>query len=280
VGAALDPGRSKSSPGGQNEPTHAVIDAPGSALAVQDRGPDTLVFKGSDADIGKLEGLLRQIDVPTPEVLVKAVVYEVASGADNRSAISIATSILGGKFGLTAGAATPGDYSTVFKSATLQMVYDALSTDARFKVVTSPTIRVRSGASARLLVGDQTPVMGASQLDKNGNVFQTVEYKPSGVILNITPEVRGDVSELQLNQQISNFVQTTTGVNTSPTLVTREVSTSVGIRGDEILVLGGLDQLKESAANRGLPFLPEFLRSRSDANTKSEILLILQVQRI
>jgi len=278
-GSAPGVGQSSTSPGLPGAPGSAAIDSPGSALSFQDRGPDVLVFKGDEKEIARLQKLLAQLDTATPEVLVKAVVYEVTTGEDKRSAMSIAASILGGKLGLKAGTATAGDYSAMFKSSSVQVIFDALNSDNRFKVVTNPTLRVRSGGSARLLVGNQTPVVGAIQVS-NGTTTQSVDYKPSGVILDIKPEIREEVAELQLTQQISNFVVTTSGVNQSPTLVTREVTTSVGVRGDEVLVLGGLDQSQVSDTGAGLSFLPAWLKAKTSSDQKTEILLVLQAQRI
>lgn len=81
-------------------------------------------------------------------------------------------------------------------------------------------------------------------------------------------------------QQVSNFINTTTGVNGSPTLTKRELSTAVTMSDGDVIVLGGLNENKESSAESGLPFLPSILRSNSKDQSKSEILLILQVTRI
>lgn len=256
------------------------VDNGTNAYSQFDKQPDVLVFKGSAKDADLLSKLLVQIDTPTPEVLVKAVVYEVTSGEDNKSALSLAASILGGKLGFNLGPATQGDYSGYFKSANFQAIFDALSSDNRFKVVSSPSLRVKHGGKARLVVGNQTPVISSTILTGTGTSQQSVEYKPSGIILDLAPEIRDEVTELKLMQQISQFVTTTTGVNNTPTLVTRELTTSVGIRGDEVLVIGGLDETKDNATSSGLSFLPEFLRAKMVSKSKAEILLVLQAQRI
>jgi type II secretory pathway component GspD/PulD (secretin) len=256
------------------------VDNGTNAFSQLDKQPDVLVFKGSAKDFKRLQSLLEQIDTPTPEVLVKAVVFEVATDKKEGSALSLAMSLLGGKIGVRVGAQSAGDYSALFQNSSLSLVYDVLSADSRFKVVSSPTLRVSSGNKAKIVVGNQTPVLGQAQLDKNGNTIQSVDYKPSGVILELQPELRQSVSELQISQQISNFVQTTTGVNNTPTLVTREISTSVGVKGDEVLVLGGLDEDKDTTSSTGPFFLPSFLRATSGEKSRSEVLLILQATRI
>ena len=140
-------------------------------------------------------------------------------------------------------------------------------------------VRVQSGKAAKLIVGSQVPVLGAVQVS-NGTTTQSVDYKPSGIILNVTPMVRAGSVDLQIDQQISNFEVTTTGVNTSPTLITRELSTSVGVHGSEVLVLGGLNDEQKTNTSSGLPFLPSWLKSKTDNGNKTEIVMVLQVDRI
>ncbi|MEI8401941.1 MAG: type II secretory pathway, component PulD [Alcaligenaceae bacterium] len=257
------------------------IDSGTSVYSMMDKSPDVLVFKGSQKDIKRLLSLLPQIDSGAAELLVKAVIFEVSTSSNDRSALGLAASLLGGKLGVNIGSnVAAGDYSAVFKSASLQVVFDVLSTDSRFKVVSTPTLRVKSGSSARLTVGNETPVLGAIQYDSTGKSVQSIEYRPSGVILDLKPQIREDVAELQIDSQISNFIPTTNGVNTSPTLIKRQLSTSVGVHADEVLVLGGLDQDQNTDDKIGPAFLPEWLRPGGHQKSKSEVLLILQAQRI
>lgn len=254
------------------------VDNGTSAFSLIDKSPDAFMFRGSDADIKRLQGLLAQVDVPTPELFVKAVVYEVTTSSDDKSAMSLAFNILKGRLQLND--VTPGAFSGVFKVGRLEAVIDALSTDSRFKVVSTPTLRVRSGANARLTVGTQTPVLGATVLTGNGTSSQSVDYKPSGVILDLRPEVRDEVADLRITQQISSFVQTTTGVNSSPTLQTRELSTQVAVKDGDVLVLGGLDETKDSEASQGLSFLPSFLSADTHSSDRTQVLIVLQATRI
>lgn len=256
------------------------VDDGTSAFSLLDKDVDAFVFKGTAKDVTRLTRLLHQVDTPTPEVLVKAVVFEVSNGAKDRSAIGLAVELLNGKLGARIGAATPGDYSAVFRSARIDAVYDALASDSRFKVVSSPTLRVRSGGSANLTVGADAPVLGAVQYNQAGQAIQSVEYQSAGVILDLKPRIREEETELQASLQISSFVPTTTGVSGSPTKQKRQLSTTVGVRADDVLVLGGLDQDQSTDSSSGLSFLPDWMRSKSSDKQHSEILLILQAQRI
>ncbi|MBZ0309452.1 MAG: type II secretory pathway, component PulD, partial [Anaerolineae bacterium] len=270
VGAAVSTTKKKSAP-----------DTGTSALSQIDKNEqDSFVFQGNEKEIALLQKLLVQLDTPVGEVLVKGMVYEVTTGEKDGSAFGLALNIMQGKFGLNIGKLVANGDSITFKNASIDAVFSALSTDSRFKSISNPSLRVKSGASARFSVGSDVPVLGAVQFDKNGNPIQSVEYKPSGVIFDLKPQIRENVIDLVINQQLSSFIPTVTGVNNSPTLIKREISTSIGASNDDVIVLGGLDEDKSSGDSSGFSFFPSWLKSRGGESSKTQILLVLQVQKI
>jgi len=251
----------------------------GSAAALIDRNADVLVFSGLPNEVRKLEKMLVQIDYQLGEVMVRGVVYEVQTGQNEGSAFSLAASILSGKLSINlAGAAL--ENSVKFSVGNADAVFSALASDSRFKVVTQPSLRVRSGHQAHFSVGQDVPVLGAVTYQQNGVAVQSVEYRSSGVIFNLQPQVREGAVDLMIEQQLSNFVQTTTGVNTSPTLIKRELKTDVQMREGEVIMLGGLTENKSTTGHAGLSFLPAWLHSRSDSEDHTELLLVLQLVRL
>jgi type II secretory pathway component GspD/PulD (secretin) len=273
-------GQQPHSQGAKQPVMQKPIDSGTSAYSMQDKGDvDAFIFQGTEKEIAQLQKLLVQVDIPTGEVMVKGIVYEVTTGQKEGSAFTLALSILGGRFGVNVGKAIAGDSFTI-KTPSIDAVFSALATDSRFKSVSSAFLRVKSGATARFSVGSDVPVLGAVQIDRNGNPVQSVEYKPSGVIFDLMPQIRSSTIDLTINQQLSSFIPTTTGVNNSPTLIKRELSTTIGAENDDVIVLGGLDDEKNSQDNSGLSFLPAFLKSRGGESAKTEILLVLHVKKI
>lgn len=264
----------------QQLPKSIQSTAPTSAQSLIDKTEqDAFIFQGTEKEIATLQKLLEQIDVPFPEVFVRGMVYEVTTGDKTTNAFSLALSILSGKIGINIGATATAPNSITISSGSIDAVLGALSSDKRFQSVSSPSLRVKSGSSARFSVGSDVPVLGQAQLDRLGNVVQSVEYKPSGVIFSVQPQIRDAIIDLSISQQLSTFVQTTTGVNNSPTLIKREISTTIGAASGDLIILGGLDEDKTSNDNTGLSFLPAWTRSSGHDSTRSQILLVLQVQR-
>jgi len=252
----------------------------GSATAMLDQSADVLVFTGTEKEIDRLRALLPQVDFQRGEVAVRGLVYEVNTTDKEGSAFGLMASLLGGKLQAGVGAINPVSSFLRFKNTALDAVYSVLSQDSRFRVMSSPSLRIRSGAQGTFSVGQDVPVLGAVSYTSTGQAVQSVEYRSSGVIFNILPTVRESVIDLTVDQQLSNFAQTTTGVNGSPTLTKRALKTSVGLQDGDLIVLGGLTENKESDTRDGPSFLPRFLHTTGKENSQSEILLVLQVQRL
>lgn len=254
----------------------------GSAAALIDQDSDVLLFSGTQPEVEKLRDLLPQVDVAIGEVLVRGLVYEVSRTDKSGSAFGLLANLLGGKLNLGIGSAAGnlGNFIQL-KNTALEAVYSMLETDSRFKVISSPSLRIQSGARGVFSVGQEVPVLGALSFPQGaGQAVQSVEYRSSGVIFDIKPTIRNAVIELALSQQLSDFIKTTTGVNNSPTLTKRELKTTVGLQDGDVIVLGGLAENKDTQTRDGPSFLPGFLHTSGKEVSSSEILLVLQVQRL
>jgi type II secretory pathway component GspD/PulD (secretin) len=280
IDAPSSPAMSASS-SGSTASSGAVVASSGSLLDLANRKVDQIIFVGPVREVAALRKLFGQLDVDSGEVVVTGVLYEVTTGKDSGSAFSLALNILGGKLGLSVGGAGTLANAVTFKSATIDAAVSALATDSRFKTVSTPRLRVRSGAQARLTVGQDVPTLGAVSYPQGGGApVQSVEYRSSGVILGITPQVRDVGIDLHVDQQISDFVKTDTGVNGSPTLTKRSFSTDVTVADGELVVLGGLTQEKGSDARSGLSFLPKLFQSSTVSDSRTEVLLLLRVDKV
>lgn len=255
----------------------------GSALASIDQKADTLIFTGSANEIEKLKKFLPQVDFAVGDVLIKGVLFEVQTGDSSGSGFAFALNLLGSKLGVSLGAvsSSSGQGSVSFKSGSIDAVITALETDSRFKAVSKPMLRVRSGSSGRFTVGQDVPVLGSISYPGNGlPPVQSVTYQSSGVILDLLPVIHDSSIDVSVMQQTSNFVSTLTGVSGSPTLIKRELKTELNLTDGEMVVMGGLSDSKDTVRHSGLSFLPAAFQTKQADKVGIEILLILQVIKI
>ena len=187
--------------------------------------------------------------------------------------------VLNAKLGI---GAIPADStnSISIKSGGIEAVYTALASDSRFKIVSAPSLRVKDRENAKFTVGQEVPILGSVSYQGIGQAVQSVQYKSSGIILDIYPIIRADNIELQISQQLSNFIPTTNGVNNSQTLIKRELSSVVNSQDNDIIVMGGLEETTANEGKSGFKWLPDFLKTNTNNNSKSDILLMLHVTRI
>lgn len=241
---------------------------------------DVFVFYGSRASIARLEAVLPSVDTPTDEVYVGGYVYEVQTTQRNGSGLAIAANLLNQKLSIQIGnpLGSGSDNFIKFSSGSLSALYELFNTDSRFTVVSSPALRARSGSQASFAVGSDVPVLG--QVSYQGDsAVQSVEYRSSGVIFNVYPEVRQNSIDLTISQELSNFAKTETGVNNSPTLIKRNIQTSVSVSDGDIIMIGGLADNKDNNQGTGLSFLPWF-KTEGNEKSKTDIVIVLQAKKV
>ncbi|WP_027794584.1 type II secretion system protein GspD [Paraburkholderia acidipaludis] len=242
---------------------------------------DELVFFGKPREIHDIAKVLPELDTPPGEVVVRGWVYEVSDTQGTNSAFQIAGKLLSGVLNVSNGSTDVDPNALTFGASYLKLAISALSSDSRFHEVSDPNVRVLSGEKVELNVGSQVPTLGAvSYQGASGTPVQSVDYQDAGVIFEVQPTVLDDAIQVKLDEQISSFVATTTGVNNSPTKNTREMTTTVSMKDGEVIVLGGLMQDSTAAAVSHEGWLPHFLDGKSSSKARTEVLLVLQVRKV
>lgn len=241
--------------------------------------PDYVIVNAPEKRQKAVMALLEQYDKKPPEVIARAAVIEYSEEKDEGFSFKTAFSAFAGKLSLSFGGGVLGNFLT-FKNSSIEAVLSALEGDSRFSLVTQPTLRIKNGAMGRFTVGSDVPVLDSIQTDKNGNPIQSVTYRQSGVIFSLRPTIMQDRIEVEILQQLSNFQRTQTSNIDSPTLLKRELSTSVGVESGDIVVLAGLEESKDAASSSGFSFLPDFMRTSKKNNSRTQLLLVIEVQKL
>ncbi|MBR8030381.1 type II secretory pathway protein [Burkholderia cenocepacia] len=254
-----------------------------SAAGLVDQSADVLLFAGSAKEVAQLRSVLAQLDTAPGQVVLKAWVYEVSTQDQKQNGFELAASVLGGRLGVQFGVGSVSNDANALtiSAGSLKAAISALDADSRFHVVTSPNVRVASGKHARLNIGQSVPVVSSvSYTSSSGVPVQSIQYQDAGVIFDVQPTVRGGVIDTAVTVEISDFQRTTTGVNTSPTKNTRKSETSMAVKDGEVIVMGGLSQSNVSSSRSGVAWLPSFMDGRNVSKTKSDIVLVLQVEKL
>jgi general secretion pathway protein D len=234
-----------------------------------------LVLSVPDGREKVMREVLAQLDAAPRSIEIVASFVEVTRTGTDKRGLALFTSALarhGLQFDTSSGQAS-------LSLGSYQVVMDALASDGRFKQVSNSRLVGDEGEKLSLLVGDETPTISSTSKDNQGNPIQNVVYRPSGVILDVLPKVTGSGRlALAVDGQVSSFQTTKTGVAGSPTLVKRQVKTSVSVDDGQVLVIGGLDDSKLNEGTSGFAFLPDTWRGRSKDDSKTDLVLVLSAR--
>ncbi|HAF2126517.1 TPA: type II secretion system protein GspD [Salmonella enterica] len=239
---------------------------------------DVLVYSGTSADIAQIRRILPEVDLPQEQVSVSGFILEVQANERNSSGLQIIADLFKSRLGVNVSAKFDGGNSFTLNIGGLSAFYSLIKEDSRFQVLSNLSLTVLSGRDSHFSVGEDVPVLGAVSYENN-SAIQSVSYRNSGAIFVVRPYIYGDVITLDIEQQLSNFVKTTTGVNTSPTLIKREIKTNVVAHDGEVIILGGLASSKVSKVKSGFSFFPGYTGS-SDGTEKTDIIVVLQVKKV
>ncbi len=196
----------------------------------------------------------------TPNVLALAGALilgdgETGSDTDTSSSSSLQSvainSLLGSAGGLLGIGGETSD-GTIFGA-----ILNAVDTDVTSNVLSTPHLLTLDNEEASITVGQEVPITTGEALgDNNSNPFRTVERKPLGVTLEVTPQIgEGDSIKLQLRQEVSSIFDSVSGTD----FITnnREIKTTILADDGEIIVLGGLIQEEETLSASKVPILGE-----------------------
>ena len=168
-----------------------------------------------------------------------------------------------------------------------QAALNALQAVTDVKVLSSPQVLVLDNEAARLQVGNLVPFLttsSQSQITANAPIVNSVDYRETGVILQVTPRVNsGGLVTLDISQEVSSVdtaVAQTTAIQ-SPTFLERQVSSRVVVQDGQTVGLAGLISDSLSRSNSGIPWLKDvpllgvLAGSQSNVRTRTELLVLI-----
>ena len=243
---------------------------------VVDERRNLLLFRGSGKEWAEILDVVAILDKPAPSVLIEALIAEITLDDEERTGFEFLLrrnlgdldflgddfDIVGqttGRLGLSGigqGARLVLNSAGATRAA-LHLFYE----DSRVMIRSSPKLVVKSGETANIQVGNEIPVITQNsveegvQTDGTNNVLQQITYRKTGITLEIEPIVQANgLVDLKISQQLSEARPTAaTSQDGSPTILNREISTSLTLRDGGSLLMGGLIAENQSDGETGIP---------------------------
>lgn len=232
---------------------------------VSDDAKNSLLIMANDRDYQRVYRVIQGLDVIPSQVLISAVIAEVTLTDDLRFGVQYALSKGGTPTAtfsnsLTGGVAPifPG-FNYAITAANIAATLSTLSSLTHVNVISTPSLMVLDNKPARLQIGDQVPITtqtATSTVTANAAIVNSVSMQDTGVILSVIPRINesGRV-QLEIEQEVSAVVPTTTSNIDSPTIQQRRVRTTVVVNDGEVLALGGMIQNQTSRTTGQIPLL-------------------------
>ena len=249
--------------GAQSRPVSPV----GGRIVV-DKNRNLVIFRGSGEEWGELRSVIEKLDKSIPSVLIEVLIAEVTLTDEEQTGFEfMIRGALDGR-GLTLGTlgalgvGAQGLSFTLDSSGQTRAVLNFFYKDDRVVIRSRPRLLVKSGDTASIDVGNEIPVItrisdSEQQVGGSTNVLQEVSYRKTGVQLEIKPVVQSNgLVDLQISQQLSEARPTAaTSLAGSPTILNRQISTSLTLRDGGSLLMGGLISGNQSSGQSGVPVL-------------------------
>lgn len=236
-----------------------------------------IAYAGSGDDVSGLLALLSSLDTRPSSVEIQAVLVEVTRSRNDSWGVEVVGALLRDQLGVSVSTQR-GSQQLEFRFGDVSALLSALAGDARVDVLSAPFVSAENGRRTQLTVGEEVPVLGAVVSTSDGGSQQSIDYRSSGVILEVVPRVYRDALFLDLQQEVSSFARTQTGVNNSPTLTKRNLMTSLEVPEGAWVALGGLVSGRREVSNdRLFPGGPKV--GRRDTKGEAELVLLVRVIR-
>lgn len=252
-------------------------------FAAADDEAGTVVVRGDPRVVGDVVQFLRTQGSHNDWVSVRAVVVETAVGSAVDRGLSLSWSNGANSAGLTFGGADPSSVKGGFKVTLGNDFKGALAwlqTDAHTRIVSKPSLSVRSGATASLNVGSQVPILDAqvNNTEDGQTVAQSVIYRDTGVSLAVKPKILSDGRiSVVVEQEYSNASENTLSTLDSPVFNNRRLETEIAVQPGELAVIAGLEGA-EFAKNHSGPKWLRGLGSHRRSQTRLAIFLTATIQ--
>ena len=242
----------------------ATIQESGNIRIVADEKNNALVILATSAEYRMIEATLKRLDITPLQVLIEVTIAEVTLNDTLKyglqwffdkgdSSVTFSTLSTG-----AVASAFPG-FSYFFNSGDARVVLNALTEITDVRVISSPQLMVLDNQTARLQIGDEVPIATQSAVsitDPNAPIVNTIQFRDTGVILEVTPRVNASgLVVLEVLQEVSSVKETDTSGIDSPTISQRSIQTTVAVQSGDTIALGGLISDREEDGVSGVPIL-------------------------
>lgn len=272
--------------------TGISIGGTGSLRVIPDSINNVLLIRATSRQYRQVMEALRKIDISPLQVLIEATIAEVTLTGEFSLGLEwfLKTGLSGDRTGdaqLDLGASGLGaatGFSYVIRSSgDIRFVLNALASDSRLNIISSPSLMVLNHQEASIQVGDQVPITTQQQqaTATDSNIINNIEFRDTGILLNVRPRVNANgLVVMEIEQEVSD-VAPNSGNSLTPTIQQRKINSTVAVQSGETVVLGGLIRENKSESESGVPGLSKvpvlgfLFGATNDTRRRTELVVLI-----
>lgn len=237
----------------------------GELKIVPDQTRNLLVIQATPRDYEEIRKLLNELDILPRQVLLEVLVVEVILSKSLK--LGVEWKYLFDTYGATntvslttnlANNIASGFLYSVAKADKIQAAVAALAEENAVKVIASPHVLASDNKEASITVSQEVPVVtGSVSTGLQATVVtQNVQYRDTGVLLNVTPHINNlGLVTMDVSQEISDLSDKTIQGITNPIFNKRKAKTRLSVQNGQTIVIGGMIREQNKKADTGIPGL-------------------------
>ena len=248
-------------------------------------GPtNSLIITDIPANFERIEKTIKDLDIPTPQVMIEAEILETVAGLTEKLGVDWSTT-------LTWTAPTSDLWPTLwhggkFPAATLtaadtRAVIDLLFTDAHTKYLAKPKVCVLNNEEAVIDITADMVVGVTTVYDEEGKpTSEEIERMDIGTKLIVTPHINNkDEVVLELEPEVSRASKSSLGNYMDK--LKRAVNTKVRVKDGNTVIIGGLLSHNDATTKRkvfffgDIPLLGNLFKYEGDTQDQTEIVIFI-----
>lgn len=270
-----------------------VQDLTGQVTTIADPNTNSIIVVTTPQGADLIKNIIGQLDRIPEQVMIETMIVEASLDESTKLGFDWTFSQVKafGQNGVTGNASTrfpetgtnatqQNGFRYTVVGGNLDLVLNALKTDDRFQVLSTPRIFTSNNVEAQINISQSVPYVTNSRQDANGNFTFNYAFEDVGIVLTVTPRITSNGYVTMVVSQTANDLQGYTDFN-APIINQRQADTTVSVKDSETIVLGGIIRSTVTSNVRkvpllgDIPLLGELFRSTTKGKQKTELIVFL-----
>ncbi len=244
---------------------------------MNDKELNSVIVRARKRDVDDIYDVIKKLDVPKPQVYVKARIIEISD--EKASDIGFKYGLSGGKVssnGLMTMSANMGGQAIAVDSTLMSYIdidtnlkeffalgatLSLLQRDGAAEVLSEPSLLCLNNKESEIYVGNTQSVVTSTAKGTTSTSDTTNSYKREdiGLTLKIKPRLSSDN---KVTLEVETIIEDVLGAdsNGQPITTKRTIKTTAIVNDAELVMLGGLNKTKETSSVSKVPLLGYFSR--------------------